>query len=45
MKVGKLVKVRGADSHKAPPWLALRPPGFLRPWMKVDMGFCLVAQP
>ena len=26
MKAGKLVKVREADSHKVPPWLALRPP-------------------
>ena len=28
MKAGKLVKVRGADSHKAGPWLALRPSWF-----------------
>jgi hypothetical protein len=39
MKAGKLVKVRGADSHKAPPWLALRPPWLPTPLDESRHGF------
>ena len=47
MKAGELVKVRGGG--RLPPGATMvgteATPGFLRSWMKVDMGFCLVAQP
>ena len=39
MKAGKLVKVRGADSHKAPPWLALRLPWLPTPLDESRHGF------
>ena len=46
MKAGKLVKVRGARLPRGATMVGTEAtPGFLRPWMKVDMGFCLVAQP
>ena len=45
MKAGKLVKVRGpTPTRRHQGWHRGRP-DYLRPWVKVDMGFCLVAQP